>query len=69
VIFFAASLPFFFLVVRETFGSTAAVWATFFFSFGPLNLFAGREFMPDVPSLSLSIVGLYFYLRWVRSGR
>jgi 4-amino-4-deoxy-L-arabinose transferase-like glycosyltransferase len=66
VIFFAASLPFFFLVVRETFGSSAAVWATFFFSFAPLNLFAGRSFMPDVPSLSLSIVGLYFFLRWVR---
>ncbi|HEX4653648.1 MAG TPA: glycosyltransferase family 39 protein [Candidatus Udaeobacter sp.] len=66
VIFFAASLPFFFLVVRETFGSNAAVWATLFFSFAPLNLFAGRSFIPDVPSLSLSIVGLYFFLRWVR---
>ena len=29
VIFFAFSLPFFFLLVREIFGSTAAVWATF----------------------------------------
>ena len=67
VIFFAVSLPFFFLVVQETFGSTAAVWATFFFSFAPLNLFTGRSFMPDVPSLSLSIVGLYFFLRWLRT--
>src|SRR3954466_16339053 len=67
VIFFAVSLAFFFLVVRKTFGSTAAVWATFFFSFAPLNLFAGRSFMPDVPSLSLSIVGLYFFLRWLRT--
>src|SRR5881394_2540712 len=65
VIFFAFSLPFFFLLVREIFGSTAAVWATFFFSFAPLNIFAGRSFMPDVPSLSLSIVGLYFFLRYV----
>ncbi len=32
VIFFAVSLPFFFLLVREIFGGTAAVWATFFFS-------------------------------------
>src|SRR5262249_61460682 len=31
VIFFAVSLPFFFLLVREIFGSTAAVWATSFF--------------------------------------
>src|SRR5213593_52418 len=65
VIFFAVSLPFFFLLVREIFGSTAAVWATFFFSFTPLNIFAGRSFMPDVPSLSLAIIGLYFFLRWI----
>ncbi len=64
VIFFAVSLPFFFLLVREIFGSTAAVWATFFFSFAPLNIFAGRSFMPDVPSLSLAIIGLYFFLHW-----
>ncbi len=64
VISFAISLPFFFLLVREILGSTAAVWATFFFSFAPLNVFAGRTFMPDVPSLSLAIIGLYFFLRW-----
>ncbi len=29
-------------------------------------IFAGRSFMPDVPSLSLAIVGLYFFLRWVQ---
>src|SRR5947207_5419997 len=67
VIFFAVSLPFFFLLVREIFGSTAAVWATFFFSFAPLNIFAGRSFMPDVPSLSLALIGLYFFLRWTHN--
>jgi 4-amino-4-deoxy-L-arabinose transferase-like glycosyltransferase len=69
VIFFAVSLPFLFLLVREIFGGTAAVWATFFFSFAPLNIFAGRSFMPDVPSLSLAIIGLYLFLRWVNNGR
>jgi 4-amino-4-deoxy-L-arabinose transferase-like glycosyltransferase len=69
VIFFAFSLPFFFLLVREIFGSTAAVWATFFYSFAPLNIFAGRSFMPDVPSLSLSISGLYFFLRWIDNSK
>src|SRR4029077_17271426 len=68
VIFFAVSLPFFFLLVSEMFGSTAAVWATFFYSFAPLNIFAGRSFMPDVPSLSLAIIGLYFFLRCVEHG-
>src|SRR5438034_10341925 len=66
IIFFAVSLPFFFLLVREIFGGTAAVWATFFYSFAPLNIFAGRSFMPDVPSLGLAIIGLYFFLRWRR---
>jgi 4-amino-4-deoxy-L-arabinose transferase-like glycosyltransferase len=66
VILFAVSLPFFFLLVREIFGSTAAVWGIFFFCFTPLNVFAGRSFMPDVPSLSFAIVGLYFFLRWVQ---
>ena len=68
VILFAVSLPFFFLLVREIFGSTAAVWASFFYCFTPLNVFAGRSFMPDVPSLSFAIVGLYLFLRWVEHG-
>lgn len=67
VILFAVSLPFFFLLVREIFGRTAAIWAMFFYSFAPLNIFAGRSFMPDVPSLSLAIIGLYFFLRWVEN--
>jgi hypothetical protein len=79
VIFFAISLPFFFLLVRDTWHClpghrelagcrchVAAIWATFFYAFAPLNVFAGRSFMPDVPSLSLGIIGLCFFLRWVR---
>ena len=81
VISFAASLPFFFLLVRDTwdglpgpgpstgyqrrFAETAASWALFFYSFAPLNLFTSREFMPDVPSLSLALIGLYFFTRWI----
>src|SRR5436190_76469 len=69
LILFAVSLPFFFLLVREVFGSMAAICATFFYSFAPVNIFAGRSFLPDVPSLSLAIVGLYFFLRWVHDGK
>src|SRR5438552_1002709 len=64
-VFFVVSLPFFFLLVREIFGGTAAVWAMVFYSFAPLNVFAGRSFMPDVPSLSLALIGLYFFVRWI----
>jgi 4-amino-4-deoxy-L-arabinose transferase-like glycosyltransferase len=69
VIFFALSLPFFFFLVWESFGRTAALWATFFYSFAPLNVFAGRSFMPDVPSLSLALIGSYFFLRWINDGK
>jgi 4-amino-4-deoxy-L-arabinose transferase-like glycosyltransferase len=65
VLFFAASLPFFFLLVRRVFGEVAAVWATFFHAFAPLSVVASRAFMPDVPSLSLALIGLYCLLVWV----
>jgi 4-amino-4-deoxy-L-arabinose transferase-like glycosyltransferase len=67
VILFAVSLPFFFFLVREIFGDLAASWALFFYGFTPLNLFAGRTFIPDVPSLGLGIIGLYFFFRWIES--
>src|SRR5438477_1779089 len=67
VILFALSLPFFFLLVRNVFGETAAMWALFFYSFAPLGIMASRCFMPDVPSLALSIIGLYFFLRSLES--
>ena len=68
VIFFAASLPFLYLLVRDTFGGTGAIWALVFYSFAPLNLMASRCFMPDVPSLSLSIIGLQLFSSWTAGG-
>ncbi len=65
VLFFAAALPFFFLLVRRLFGGTAGVWATFFYAFAPLSVVASRAFMPDVPSLCLALVGMYFFLVWI----
>jgi len=69
VLFFIAALPFFFGLVRRIFGEVVAVWATFFYAFAPLSIVASRAFMPDVPSLSLAIVGLYFFLRWIEEKR
>jgi 4-amino-4-deoxy-L-arabinose transferase-like glycosyltransferase len=65
VILFALSLPFFFLLVRDVFGTTAAIWALIFYAFAPLDVFASREFMPDVPSLSFAIAGLYLFAHWI----
>jgi hypothetical protein len=65
VLFFAGSLPFFYFLVRGIFGETVALWSLVFYGFAPLNIAASRAFMPDVPSLSLSLAGLYFFLRWL----
>jgi 4-amino-4-deoxy-L-arabinose transferase-like glycosyltransferase len=69
VFFFVAALPFFFGLVRRIFGDVVAVWATCFYAFAPLSIVASRAFMPDMPSLSLAIVGLYFFLRWLEEDR
>ena len=65
VICFAVSLPFFFLLVCDIFGGVAATWAMFFYSFAPLSVVSSRAFMPDIPSLSLAVIGLYFFVRWI----
>jgi|ERR1043166_270053 len=67
VVFFALSLPFFFLIGRRIFGPIAALWALFFYSFAPLGIMTSRCFMPDVPSLSLALIGLYFFMRWIEN--
>ena len=69
VLLFIVALPFFFGLVRRIFGEVAAVWATFFYAFAPLSIVASRAFMPDMPSLSLAIIGLYFFLRWLDEDR
>jgi 4-amino-4-deoxy-L-arabinose transferase-like glycosyltransferase len=69
VLFFVLALPFFFGLVRRIFGGVVASWATFFYTFAPLGIVASRAFMPDVPSLSLAIIGMYFFLRWIEEER
>lgn len=65
ILFFAASLPIFYLLVRRIFRESVALWALFFFSLAPLNIVASRAFIPDVPSLFFSLAALYFFLRWL----
>ena len=69
IVFFTISLPFFFLLAREILGEAGGTWALLFYSFAPLGIMASRCFMPDIPSLVLSIIGLYFFRRWICSDR
>ena len=67
VIFFAISLPFFFLIARRLLPGAGATWALLFYSFAPLGIMTSRCFIPDTPSLVLSLIGLYFFQRWTSS--
>lgn len=67
VFLFAFSLPFFFLLIRKLFDETSAIWALLYYSFAPVGIMASRCFMPDMPSLALSIIGLYFFERWIEA--
>lgn len=67
VIFFAISLPFFFLLVREILGAVGAIWALIFYGLAPVSVMTSRCFIPDMPSLALSIIGLYFFACWLKS--
>lgn len=65
IFFFAASLPFFYAIVRRAWNENAALLALIFYSFAPLMVAAGRAFLPDVPSLALALAGYYFFQRWL----
>jgi hypothetical protein len=69
VAFFTASLPFFFLLVRKVYTERAAVAALSFYVAAPLSIFSSRSFMPDMPSLSLGLIALYLFTRWLEQER
>lgn len=65
LLFFAISIPFLVALVRHAIGESAAAGALCLYAFAPVTLMSSRCFMPDMPSLSLSIVGLYLFARWL----
>ncbi|MBV9008413.1 MAG: glycosyltransferase family 39 protein [Verrucomicrobia bacterium] len=64
LLFFASSLPSFYLIMKRASGAEAAIFALVFYSFAPLMIAASRAFMPDAPSLSCALAGLYLFWRW-----
>ena len=61
VFFFAVSVPFFYLLVRKVSNERSALFAVGIYTLAPLSIFSGRSFMPDMASLSLSIIALYLF--------
>ncbi len=54
VLFFAASVPLFYLFVKKVFNERSAFCAVAIYACTPLTVFAARSFMPDMASLGLS---------------
>lgn len=64
--FFAFSLPFFYLLVRKISGERSAIFAVGVYTLAPLSVFSSRSFMPDMASLSFSIIAIYLFTEWLQ---
>jgi Dolichyl-phosphate-mannose-protein mannosyltransferase len=65
VFFFVVSVPFFYLLVRKVSNQNSALFAVGVYTLAPLSIFSGRSFMPDMASLSFSIIALYLFSEWL----
>lgn len=66
VCFFALSVPFFYLLARKISTERSAVFAVGAYTLAPLSIFSSRSFMPDMASLSFSIIALYLFTEWLQ---
>lgn len=69
LLFFAVSIPFFYLLLRRIVSAEAAAAGLAAYCFAPLGIMMSRSFMPDAPALACSVIGLYCFMLWSESGR
>jgi hypothetical protein len=69
VLFFAVSVPFFYLLVRKVSNERSALLAVGIYICTPLSIYVSRSFMPDMASLSLCIAALYLFAEWLECER
>ena len=65
---YALSVPFLYLIVKKNADARSGLFAILIYTLAPLGIFASRSFMPDMPTLSLSIVGMYLFTEWLDRG-
>jgi 4-amino-4-deoxy-L-arabinose transferase-like glycosyltransferase len=65
VAFFAASVPFFYLLVKQISTAQSGLLAAGVYTLTPLSVFTNRSFMPDMASLSCSLAALYLFAAWL----
>lgn len=59
------ALFFLYKLIREVLNETTALWAVFLSAVLPLNVFYSRTFMPESAMLMSSVLGIYFFYRWI----
>jgi hypothetical protein len=69
IIFFAVSIPLFYLLVCRCFEYKTAAWALFFYVVSPLSIFYTRNLMPESAMLCFSVGALYFFSSWIDDNR
>jgi len=57
-----------FRIARMLFSPDVALWALAYFAVCPMSVFASRAFMINMMALSLSVVAIYEWFTWGRSG-
>jgi hypothetical protein len=65
ILFYLASLPLFYLFIRRMEGPRVGLYAVAIYTLAPLCIFASRSFMSDMASMSLAIMSLYPFSRWL----
>jgi len=67
VVFASLGAVFLYLLVNRLFSQKIALTTSLFYALNPYNVYYGRVIMPDPTFVSLSIISLYFLVKWTKS--
>src|SRR3990167_2901878 len=63
------SSVFLYLIVKKHLNSRAGLFAAFFFTFIPFNIYFGRTILPDQTTVTAFLGAIYFFDRWLKKGK
>jgi len=69
IVFAVTGAFFLYLLVKRLLGAPTALLTLLLYAVNPYNVYYGRVFMPDPTFVSLSIISLYWCVRWVESAK
>jgi 4-amino-4-deoxy-L-arabinose transferase-like glycosyltransferase len=69
VLFALATIYFLFRLVTIISGEKVALWTASIYAILPLNVFYTRAFMPESAMLMCSVLGVYYFVQWLDTGK